>query len=243
MSQPVTLIAHRGLPARFPENSLAGICAALEAGAKFVEVDIQFSKDQVPFIYHDENMLRMSNTDQSILQSPAEAIRKLSIYYPPTSPSPEKTETIATLEQLTELIAIWPDRYFFLELKRHSIQQHGVTACVQQILFSIENVSPSCIPISFDARAVEEFQKHSDNRVGWVVREWNNQHHKQADSLAPDFLFCNVKKIPDDRSKLWQGPWQWVLYTVNDIQHLHQLQKEGFSLIETNEFDKLQPRL
>lgn len=243
MTHPITLVAHRGLPERYPENSLAGIQAALLAGAKFIEVDIQFSSDRIPFLYHDENMLRMSGIDQSILHSSSELIYKLSIIYPPTSSSHGKTETIPTLQQLVELIAKWPDRQFFLELKRQSIEQHGATVCVQEILSAIKTVRKSCIPISFHARAIREFQKSTDTQVGWVVREWNEHHHEQANLLSPDFLFCNVNKIPGDRSKLWEGPWQWVLYTVNEIQQIHELHQAGFSLIETNQFDEVQARL
>lgn len=243
MTHPLTLVAHRGLPERYPENSLAGIRAALLAGATFIEVDIQFSSDRVPFLYHDENMLRMSGSDQSILQSSSELINKLSITYPASSSSPGKAESIATLQQLVELIAEWPDCQFFLELKRQSVEQLGVKVCVQEILSTIKKVRRSCIPISFHAGAVREFQKSTDTRVGWVVREWDEHHHELAESLNPDFLFCNVKKIPKDTSRLWQGPWQWVLYTVNEIQHIHELHLAGFSLIETNLFDEVQAQL
>ena len=35
------LVAHRGYPARLPENTLPSIKAALQAGARYVEVDVQ----------------------------------------------------------------------------------------------------------------------------------------------------------------------------------------------------------
>ena len=243
MTHPLTLVAHRGLPERYPENSLAGVRAALLAGAKYIEVDIQLSSDRVPFLYHDENMIRMSGVSQSIIQTSSKLISSLSIAYPAASSYPEKTESIATLQQLVELITEWPDRQFFLELKRQSVEQHGVLVCAQEILSTIKKVRNCCIPISFRADAVRKFQQLSDIPVGWVVREWDKQHHALANTLSPDFLFCNVNKIPEDRSKLWQGAWQWVLYTVNEVQHIHELHQAGFSLIETNLFDEVQAQL
>ena len=39
------LIAHRGYPAHYPENTLIGLEAAIKAGAERIEFDIQLSAD------------------------------------------------------------------------------------------------------------------------------------------------------------------------------------------------------
>ena len=41
------LVAHRGLQADYPENTILGFNKAIEQGAKFIELDIQFSKEKV----------------------------------------------------------------------------------------------------------------------------------------------------------------------------------------------------
>lgn len=243
MVQPLTLVAHRGLPERYPENSLAGVKAAIEAGAKYIEVDIQFSSDCVPFIYHDENMQRMSGLDQSILQTSAAVIKTLTTCYPSTETTVEKTEPIADLQELCELISTAPETRFFLELKRHSVEVHGANTCVTAISDIIEPVKDSCIPISFHSGALTVFRNAGYAEVGWIIRQWDSDHHKLAVSLAAEYLFCNIRKMPTDKSRLWQGPWQWVLYTVNDMQQIMELDQAGFSLIETNQFDQLQPLL
>jgi len=227
LNHAVTLIAHRGLPERYPENSLAGIEAALIAGAEYIEVDIQFSSDCIPFLYHDENMLRMSGADQSILLTPAAEICRIKQNYPTNSSLDVKQEPIATLEQLVSLISQWPDCRFFLELKRHSVERFGAATCAREILSVTKPVSAACIPISFHFDAVREFQNMQDTRVGWIIREWNKEHHRLADELSPDFLFCNIKKIPQDPTKLWLGSWQWVLYSVDDMDRLKQLRQGG----------------
>ena len=48
-----TLVAHRGLQKDYPENTLLSIKKAIDAGVKFIEIDIQFSKDKLPIICHD----------------------------------------------------------------------------------------------------------------------------------------------------------------------------------------------
>lgn len=47
------IIGHRGFPARFPDNSLAGIRAALEVGADGVEVDVRLCLEGVWVCHHD----------------------------------------------------------------------------------------------------------------------------------------------------------------------------------------------
>ena len=56
---PPKLIAHRGYTQHYPENTLLGLEAAIEAGAEYIEVDIQLSKDQVVFLFHDRNLQRL----------------------------------------------------------------------------------------------------------------------------------------------------------------------------------------
>lgn len=57
----IAVFAHRGDMSNFPENSLAGIMAAILSGADTVEFDFRFTKDFIPVIIHDENLNRVTN--------------------------------------------------------------------------------------------------------------------------------------------------------------------------------------
>jgi glycerophosphoryl diester phosphodiesterase len=50
------IVAHRGNSVRFPENTLAAIHSAFDLGADIVEVDVQSSRDGVPFVFHNETL-------------------------------------------------------------------------------------------------------------------------------------------------------------------------------------------
>jgi hypothetical protein len=43
-----TLVAHRGYQKLYPENTALSVTQAIKAGALFVEIDIQLSKDHQP---------------------------------------------------------------------------------------------------------------------------------------------------------------------------------------------------
>ena len=52
------VIAHRGFAARYPENTLPALDAALALGADGVEFDVQFTRDAQPVVLHDETLHR-----------------------------------------------------------------------------------------------------------------------------------------------------------------------------------------
>ena len=50
------IIAHRGQPKLFQENSLDGILSAVDAGADGFELDIFLTKDDELVVFHDDNL-------------------------------------------------------------------------------------------------------------------------------------------------------------------------------------------
>uniref|UniRef100_UPI00356A572B glycerophosphodiester phosphodiesterase family protein n=1 Tax=Halomonas sp. TaxID=1486246 RepID=UPI00356A572B len=55
------LMAHRGLSARAPENTLAAVRAAHDADCQWVELDVQLLGDATPVIWHDATVNRCSD--------------------------------------------------------------------------------------------------------------------------------------------------------------------------------------
>ena len=54
----ILVAAHRGEHHQVPENSLAAIEEAIQAGVDIVEIDVQVSKDGIPFLMHDQKVDR-----------------------------------------------------------------------------------------------------------------------------------------------------------------------------------------
>jgi len=59
--QKPMIIAHRGSSGTAPENTLAAIEKAILDGADAVEVDVRFTKDDVPVLMHDETVERTTD--------------------------------------------------------------------------------------------------------------------------------------------------------------------------------------
>ena len=58
---PVLLIAHRGIAARYPENTIPSLEAAAATGADVVEFDVQVTRDGALVCVHDETLERTTN--------------------------------------------------------------------------------------------------------------------------------------------------------------------------------------
>ena len=46
------IVAHRGVPNEYPENTLTSFERAIELGADAVELDVRLTKDKIPVVYH-----------------------------------------------------------------------------------------------------------------------------------------------------------------------------------------------
>ena len=68
------IIAHRGTPREFPENSLPGFARALELGADAVELDVHVTADGVPVVHHDAELGAGPHAGRAIADLPAAAL-------------------------------------------------------------------------------------------------------------------------------------------------------------------------
>lgn len=59
--QKILRVAHRGFSSDYPENTAASFEAAIRTGTGAIELDIQVSKDGVPFVFHDHDFTRMGH--------------------------------------------------------------------------------------------------------------------------------------------------------------------------------------
>ena len=227
------LIAHRGEPLSYPENSLAGYRAALEAGARFVETDIQLSADLVPVLCHDTSLRRVTGTNLNVITSDFAQFRDL-----PAACAKDFGDRFAglhidTLEGFADLLRQWPDVRAFVEIKPQSFAAFGARA-VDAVLERLELVTAQCVIISFEAQVLELVRVKSALPIGWVLPGWSATTRALADRLIPDYLFVNRKRLPVAAEPLWPGAWQWGVYTINDRRQATRCLRRGFRFVLTD---------
>lgn len=110
------IIAHRGYSQNYPENTLFAFEKAIEAGVDMIETDVRLSADNVPMIFHDKTLSRISDLELEPENQSHEELQKLDAgawfdtHY--------QGLTIPTLDELLE--AIKGRTKLILELKFHN---------------------------------------------------------------------------------------------------------------------------
>jgi glycerophosphoryl diester phosphodiesterase len=233
------LIAHRGEPETWPENSYAGFEAVLRAGAAYIETDVQMTADGVLVLSHDLSLHRITGLDQSIADTDYQEIRALSAGYPERFGEKYKDLGITRLDDFVALLKQWPQARAFIEIKPASLTAFGIGKVVDAVLRVLEEVVGQAILISFDYEALVYARANCDLPIGWVLPAWSEENRARASELSPEYLFCNRKRLPPAPAALWKGPWKWVVYSVDDASETAPFIKRGIDMLETDVISKL----
>ncbi|MDX1609521.1 MAG: glycerophosphodiester phosphodiesterase family protein [Halofilum sp. (in: g-proteobacteria)] len=227
------LMAHRGYPARYPENSLAGMRAALEAGALMVEFDVQLTADGVPVVIHDEGLERTAGSEGSVLDLLAAALPGIDVSEAARFGDRHRQTPLPTLDEMLALIDEYPRVVAFVELKRASMRRFGRRALVDAVMQRVGRHRRRVV-ISYDAEMVAMARAAGALRIGWVTGSFDAANERSARELQPEFVFCSAEIVPAEGRPFWTGSWQWVVYDVNDPVLARDLLARGADLIETD---------
>lgn len=230
--KPPELIAHRGYALRYPENTLPSLRAAIEAGAWYVECDVQLTADGVPVLLHDSDLWRTGQVEKSVLGMTLDEVLQVEVNETDRLGPRFSGVTVPLLGELAELLEEHRQVTAFVELKRASLQRFGVERVVDRVLEALEPVLARCVIISFDRTAAARARESGAAEVGWVLEEWGDDQRAHADALKPDYVFCDYRMIPDD-AELWPGPWRWALYEVIEPELALSLAAFGAHFVET----------
>lgn len=235
----LNIVGHRGLPAHYPENTLEGITAALSAGAKGVEIDIQFSKDGEPVLLHDLSLKRVTGLNGEVPAFDCELLIKMSAHEPERFGDAFLPTPIAALHDVVPVMQSFPQALIFVEIKDDAftyLSRETVVAKVQSIL---GDIADQVVIISYDLEVLRLVKDISDWPTGWVLTDYAPEQEMLAKSFQPEYLICNHKKLPADGSALWQGLWQWFIYDVTDVQLAEQLNARGVNWVESWDVEQL----
>jgi len=227
------IIAHRGNAIEFPENTLQALESAVALGVRHVEFDVQLTADRVPVVIHDADLARVGNRPESVHSLSWSQLAEI-----PVGEAGRFGNTFAgtcapSLAQAVAAIAGWGDVTAFVEVKRSSLRQFGREAVLRRMNEVLQPVLKQCVLISFDLAAVKILRLMTGARIGWVLDHYDADSLREATELAPEFLFCNLERLPAATEKLWPGPWDWAIYEVRDLEtarHCHEL---GAKYVET----------
>jgi len=216
-------VAHRGYPNRVTENTLESVKSAVEAGAHYVEVDIQLTKDKEPVLFHDRTLHRLAGNEKAVHELNWPALQKLQLV---------QSLPITHLEELAEYIQTTKDVLFFIEIKRISIEIFGVQLVVDIILQALEHVKEKYVAISYSHDALGYIRHQSSIPVGFVIDNWEERNSQDIINLNAEYLFCNLESLPKDKPVKFDNG-KLVVFETEDPKVAYGLLQRGVDLVET----------
>ncbi len=228
----IHLVAHRGNAAEFPENTLPAFVSALELGVRFLELDVQLSRDGVPVVIHDHMLLRTTGLPGSVFEHDSAALAQMDAAETQRFGDRYVGTRLPLLHDVLRLLTRRPEITVFIEIKRASLAEFGHDQVVSQVLEVIKPWRMQCVIISFDLAAIHRARRLGDAPIGWVLEDYDNHTHLKCEALQPQFLFYDHEILPPS-GRLWQGPWRWAIYEVTSLPLALQLAERGADYVET----------
>jgi glycerophosphoryl diester phosphodiesterase len=244
------LVAHRGDNTNYPENSYSGIESALKTGAHYIEFDIQMNKDGSFLVIHDADFNRTAGVDLSVFDVSDTEVSPISVHHPENfkKKSEEKSKKeskelhyptpVPFLSDIMNLFKQYPKAKALVEIKNESIERWGLEKIMTTLLHDLKDFVTQAIVIGYSDAALEYTQKHSEHQTGLVFNRYDKDIQETANKLKPDYMICPYDIIPKDplKEKVWQGRWQWMVYSINDKTVAQQaLDRSDVDFIETDD--------
>ncbi len=212
------IIGHRGIKNLFPENTIESIKGSFEIGLNCIEVDVKISKDEVPFLLHDDTLDRTTNgkglanlfyySEIKNLDAGSFFYESKTDIYPPT---------------LKEILSICSDlgKSINIELKPNkNLEKRNVDA----ILDVVKNFDK--VPIyfsSFDLFSCIQLVKANPNfTCGLLVDNFENQNLEEIIKISHKYNFygcgLNLKVINNELvNKLIKNNLIVMVYSEKNI--------------------------
>lgn len=242
------LIAHRGYPRRFPENTLEAVGDALAAGARYVEIDVQLSADHVPVLFHDATLARLCGVAGAVRDFSLAALGGLRVRAAPGAGPVADADgageapacAMPTLAAVVELFAAHPAATLFVEVKREALAAFGNDVVYRRVAGVLAPLRERAVLISFEADFLRTAQERGWARLGGVVADWDARERLHA--LAPGWLFAAVDHLPPHGRLEWPHG-RLAVYEVADPALALRLAARGVDLVETFAFGAMHAAL
>ena len=232
------IISHRGNNFSFPENTLSGLRSAFELGCTAVEFDIQMTRDETLVVMHDDNTLRTSGIEQSVLDSSYEQLTSVSVHEPKRFDTMHRPTPISKLSEVMELLNEFPNTHAYIEVKEESLEKWGHQQVIDQLLPIVSQYAKQYTIISFDLPVLNLIKEQSDLAIGWVLYNYDEESLAKANVSKPDYLIVDQAEIALDTPP-WEGPWKWMVYGVDSAELAIKHYINGIEYVETDFLERV----
>lgn len=220
-----SVIGHRGLAAGAPENTLASIRKAADAGLQWIEMDVTLLGDGSAVMFHDPRVNRTTSGRGHLKRFSLEQAKALDAgsWFGPEF----KDERIPTLAEALSVIKEC-GLSLNLELKPNrcdlTLLVDKVTETLQLTDFPDERLLVS----SFNHKALVLYRARNKSRISCLFeslpRNWKHKT-KQVEAVA---VHLNARKLNEKKAQeIKASGYELYCYTVNDKVTAERLNRYG----------------
>ncbi|MEM9417798.1 MAG: glycerophosphodiester phosphodiesterase family protein [Planctomycetota bacterium] len=223
----VTITAHRGASLAAPENTMQAFELAIDAGADFIELDVQETKDGRVAVVHDQDLVRFGGPATKIWDATLAELQSVDFSGEEGSPKPE-----TSVPELGEVLETVRGRVKVnIELKYYG---HDVKL-EQRVIDLVEELAMAdqVVVMSLKAPAVEKVRAL---RPEWTVGLLAAKTLGDLDAMDIDFLAVHhgLATRPFIRRSHDRGQ-EVHAWTVNDPVLMSSLISRGVDVLITDD--------
>lgn len=225
------ITSHAACKGHAPENTLAGIEAALRLGAEAIEIDVHCTSDGVPVLLHDDKVDRTTDGHGDVREMPLAEVRQLDAGARQFVPrfKGAKVPTLAEVIELTRGKALLQ-----IEMK-----QTGIEAAVTRVVRDASAIA-SCESHSFWPQIVKEMRAEEPRMAGVLltdgrrVVDWDG-FFGFALSLNAQGVSVHYQAAPPERVRAGQlRGLNFLVWTVDDEADIRRMTSSGVDSICSN---------
>lgn len=224
----LSIIAHRGFSAKYPENTLLAFQKAVELGVDFIELDVQETADGEVVVIHDKTVDRTTDGKGFVKELKYEEIRKLD-----AGKWKGRFEAlkVPTFDEVLRLVAgrirlrvemkmANPEKIIRL-LQKHKMESNvTITSFEMGYLIEMRKIAPAVSTAFITA----ELPRNPDMLVENGIPIMDIEYHQLKDNNIKEFLFRGISL---------------TAWTVDDENDMKELADTCVSFITTNRPDAL----
>lgn len=215
--QNPTVMAHRGLSADAPENTLYAFSDAISVGADFIELDVQQTRDGVLVVMHDSNLKRTTGVNKDIWDVDYTDIQNLDAgsWFDPAYANAR----IPTLEETLQFV----DKRAKLNIEIKPTK-HGSDTLEQDVaeLITRYQYTDACYVTSFSYGSLKKVKEaNPEIRTGYLMSVAYGQFYslKYADAFSLNKVFVTSQVV----NAAHQQGKQIFAWTVNSMSEVRSL--------------------
>lgn len=222
--EPVLVSAHRGGPPPAPENTLAALERAIEAGADYSEVDVQLSRDGELLMVHDADFMRVAGDRRRVVEADYEALQGL--VQQPDDGSAVEERRVATLGEFMDRAR--GRIHLMIELKYYGWDPRLARAVVDEVRRM--GMEEEVLLTSLDQRALRQLAELAPELPRGYV---STVALGDPAGLPADFLA--VPEGRADRTFIRNAPIPVHVWTVNEAVRMARYIDRGAAGILTDD--------